>query len=55
MRHLDVFVERGVPREYAAALIHQKRARTTRANVYSKPHVDMVTTLVGQALSPANS
>ena len=33
MRHLDVFVERGVPRADPAALIHQKRARTAGANV----------------------
>src|ERR1039458_2498848 len=52
MRHLDIFVERGVPRAYATALIHQKRARTTRANVYAKPHVDMVTTLRGLTRLP---
>src|ERR1019366_1611222 len=44
-RHLHVFMERGISRADAAALIHQKRARTTGANVYAKPHVDMVSTL----------
>ena len=44
-RHLHVFVERGVSRADAAALIHQKRARAPGANVYAKPHVDIVSTL----------
>jgi hypothetical protein len=40
-------VERGVPRADPAALIHQKRARTTGADIYAKPHSDMVTTVPG--------